>query len=231
MFPERVRTYTGRELEILSTKYLALHFGDDVLIPIDVDLLVEKAEGITLDFWPKLRANYNTLGMVARDADSGEFLVFIDADLADNESPGGQAHYRMTVAEELAHIHLHRPLIEAVITPRDFRELHNHTQWAEIERDAKRFAVMLLMPTKQLMNQAREIYSQIVHQPQIQAELIRSVSAKERWASPIKKWLCHQMARRFEVSERTMDHRLGEWPSEVYKHVDAALEVGSDTLL
>jgi Zn-dependent peptidase ImmA (M78 family) len=231
MLPEWVKTYTVRELENLSRKYLARYFGDDVLIPVDVDLLVEKAEGIVLDFWPKLRANYNTLGMVARDANSGEFLVFIDADLADNESPGAQAQYRVTVAEELAHIHLHRSLIEAVVTPKDFRELHNHSQWAEIERDARKFAGMLLMPTKQLMIQAREIYSQIVRQPQIQAELIRSVSAKDRWASPIKKWLCHQMARRFEVSERMMDHRLGEWPSDVYKHVDGALEVGSDTLL
>ena len=28
-----------------------------------------------------------------------------------------------------------------------------------------------------------------------------------------------------------MNHRLGEWPAEVYKHVERALESGSDTLL
>ena len=38
----RVRTYTVAELERLATDYLARHFGPDVLIPVDVDMLVEK---------------------------------------------------------------------------------------------------------------------------------------------------------------------------------------------
>jgi Zn-dependent peptidase ImmA (M78 family) len=39
------------------------------------------------------------------------------------------------------------------------------------------------------------------------------------------------MAKRFEVSEPAMNYRLSEWPAEVYKHVERALEAGSDTLL
>ncbi len=72
----RVRTYTVAELERLATEYLAQHFGPDVLIPVDVDLLVEKAEGITLDVWPKLQANHKVLGMVLRDVGSGELFIY-----------------------------------------------------------------------------------------------------------------------------------------------------------
>src|SRR5271157_6389425 len=77
-----------------------------------------------------------------------------------NDTPNGLARYQMTVAEELAHIRLHRPLTEAIQGPDDFRKLHSHPQWTEIERNAKKFAAMLLMPTQPLMVEAREVYHQ-----------------------------------------------------------------------
>ena len=87
---------------------------------MNVDLLVEKVEGITLDVWPKLQGNHKVLGMVIRDVGSGELYVFVNEDLADNDTPNGLARYRMTVAEELAHVRLHRPLIDAIQSPEDF---------------------------------------------------------------------------------------------------------------
>jgi Zn-dependent peptidase ImmA (M78 family) len=137
----------------------------------------------------------------------------------------------MTVAEELAHIRLHRPLIEAIQSPDDFRKLHSHPHWTEIERNAKKLAAMLLMPTQPLMVEAREVYHQIAGQPQIREQLTKSMSASKRWEPHIKKRLDIEMAKRFEVSEMAMHYRLGEWPPEVYKHVERALESGSDTLL
>jgi hypothetical protein len=228
---DRVKIYTAAELERLATDYLARQFGADVLIPVDVDLLVEKAEGITLDVWPKLQANHKILGLVLRDVESGELFILIDEDLADNDTPNGLSRYRMTVAEELAHVRLHRPIIDAIQTPDDFRKLHSHPQWSDIERNAKKFAAMLLMPTQPLMAEARETYRQIAGQPQIREQLAQSVSAWKRWEPHIKKRLCMEMAKRFEVSEMAMRHRLGEWPAEIYKHVERALESGSETLL
>jgi hypothetical protein len=60
---DRVRVSTVADLERLATDYLARQFGADVLIPVDVELLVEKAEDITLDVWPKLQANHRVPGM------------------------------------------------------------------------------------------------------------------------------------------------------------------------
>ena len=90
---------------------------------------------------------------------------------------------------------------------------------------------MLLMPTQPLMAEAREVYHQIAGQPQIREQLTKSISASKRWEPHIKKRLDIEMAKRFEVSEMAMHYRLGEWPAEVYKHVERALESGSDILL
>jgi hypothetical protein len=227
----RVRIYTVGELERLATDYLATHFGSDVLIPVDVDLLVEKAESITLDVWPKLQANHKVLGMVLRDVGSGGLFIYIDEDLADSDSPNGLARFRMTVAEESAHVRLHRSLIEAIQGPDDFRELQSHSQWIEIERNAKKFAAMILMPTQPLMAEAREVYHQIAGQPQIREQLAKSINATTRWEPHIKKRIAIEMAKRFEGSESALHCRLGEWPAEVYKHIERALESGNDHLL
>jgi WD40 repeat protein len=92
-------------------------------------------------------------------------------------------------------------------------------------------AAMLLMPTRPLMAEARAVYRQIAGQPQIRDQLSQSVSASKRWEPHIKKRLCIELAKRFEVSEMAMNHRLAAWPAEVSKHVERALEAGSDTLL
>ena len=70
-------TYTVAELERKAQAFLREQLGDDVPIPVDVDLLLERIEGVDLDYWPALRANHGLEGMVARDVESGRLLVFI----------------------------------------------------------------------------------------------------------------------------------------------------------
>ena len=66
-------TYEALELERLAREFLGQHFGSDIVIPIDVDLLVERVEGVDLDYWPGLRANHRIEGMIARDPKTGEY--------------------------------------------------------------------------------------------------------------------------------------------------------------
>jgi hypothetical protein len=146
---DQLPTYSVRQLEAKASQYLADSFGQDVPIPVDIDLLVER-EGIDLDEWPKLRTNHGIEGGVWRDADSGRLFIFIAEELMADETPRGYGRYRMTVAEELAHIHLHRAVIEQIDTLAKFRELQSHKQWADVERDAKRYAAALLLPGKAL---------------------------------------------------------------------------------
>lgn len=168
--------------------------------------------------------------MVARDRDTGDLFVFIDEDLADDDSREGKARFRMAVAEELAHIHLHRPLIAAVESPEGFCELHRHSQWQDLERDAKLFAQMLLMPTKRLLDESRETFERIVQRPEIQNRLNDGPSACRALSEPLKRQLCTMLAKQFLVPERDMGRRLNSGYVKVYSRIDEALDSGLDTL-
>jgi Zn-dependent peptidase ImmA (M78 family) len=68
----------------------------------------------------------------------------------------------MTVAEELAHCHLHMELIEQIDSPERFKELQAHPQWHELERNAKRYAAALLTPGQPLSDSAKNAYAKLV---------------------------------------------------------------------
>jgi hypothetical protein len=210
---DKLPTYSVRQLEAKAGQYLAERFGQDVPIPVDIDLLVER-EGIDLDEWPKLRTNHGIEGGVWRDSDSGRLFIFIAEELMADESPRGYGRYRMTVAEELAHIHLHRAVIEQIDSLAKFRELQTHKQWVDIETDAKRYAAALLMPGRTMLASAERVY----------AELVRQAGTDN--VAAVKKWLRSLLAKEFEVSETAMHHRLGEWPMNIYSRVEQSLHDG-----
>jgi hypothetical protein len=91
--------YKDAEIEMRASAFLASHYGSDVRIPVDPDWLLEQMR-ITLDCYPKLRANHHVEGMVCRDVETGGLIVFIDEDGMDDQSARGITRYRTTVAEE-----------------------------------------------------------------------------------------------------------------------------------
>ena len=99
-----------------------------------------------------------------------------------------------------------------------------------MERDAKLFAQMLLMPTTRLLDEARETFESIVRRPEIQARLNDSARAYQSLSDPIKRQLCTMLARRFGVLERQMGNRLASGYIKVFQSIDVALEPGLDTL-
>lgn len=211
-------TYTAAELERLAERFLREQIGSEVPIPVDVEWLVEELEDIDFDAWPNLRARHAIEGCVVRDLASGRIFIYVDDDLMDDDSPRGRGRYRYTVAEELAHVRLHRQVIDQISSIDDFRELQNDPKWYDLERNAKRFAAALLMPAKSLVSEASSVYTQ----------LAQKVGTDNPAA--VKKWLRSLLAKRFEVSESTMDYRLGEWPIRVYQRVEEAMRRGYDYL-
>ena len=151
-------TYAVQELEQKARQFLAAQFGQDVPIPVDVDLLIEHEAGVDLDYWPGLRDNHGLDGMVCQDVESGELLVYIDEWIADNRP----TRYRMTVAEELGHLVLHRTIIDQTQSPEDFRQLQQHHRWHEMDRNAKRFAAAVLMPGAAVIEEAQSTYPRLV---------------------------------------------------------------------
>ncbi|HUT60588.1 MAG TPA: ImmA/IrrE family metallo-endopeptidase [Phycisphaerae bacterium] len=207
-------TYSAGELERRARDFLSKRYGDAISIPVDVDLLLEQLEGVVLDIWPGLRTNHGVEGMVLRDPETGDLLVYIDEWLADNVP----ARYRMTVAEELGHLILHRKVIDAVHTIDDFREFQRHYRNVEMERNAKRFAAAILMPADAVLSEAARLYRLFV----------RAAGFGDPGA--IKRQLARQLAKRFQVSSQSMEYRLTEWPMRVFERVDQAMKDQLDFL-
>ena len=136
-----------------------------------------------------------------------------------DDSKSGMARYRMTVAEELAHLKLHRSVIDSMESADDFRKLHNHPQWAEVERNVKRFAAAILIPHEALTVEAREGFAEIVEQ-------LHQRGLDTTTAGPVEKWLCTRLAKRFEVSEPAMRIRMKEWPPKITEKIASAIEDG-----
>jgi hypothetical protein len=203
-------------LEREATQFLQTHLGPDVPIPVDVELLIERIEGLDLDWWPALRVKYGVAGGVWRDADTGELFIFIDEKVMEDDSPRGVGHYRTTVAEELAHVHLHRKVIEKIDSPKGFQQLHVEITGTRVERNAKRFAAALLMPSDKLWEEARTVYRQ----------LVQRVGTDH--SEPILKWLCSLLSQKFRVTETAMAIRLKEL--RVNDAVEAALYRGYSSL-
>jgi hypothetical protein len=149
-----------KELERKATELLKESLPQGIHIPIDIEFVLETRAGVDFDYWPKLEANHGVCGAVCRDAHSGILFVFLDEDLADSDHR--RNFYRMTVAEELAHVVLHREIIEQVASVEDFCRLQNHTAWYVCERNAKRFAAAVLMPPEELLGESSRIYRKLV---------------------------------------------------------------------
>jgi hypothetical protein len=207
-------THDVKELETRASQFIREKLRNDFQLPIDIDLLLERVPEVKLDIWPRLKANHGVLGMVARDSADGSLWVFIDDRLADSEP----TRYRMTVAEELAHILLHRNVIEQVNDPQGFKTLQSHPLWFQMERNAKRLAAALLMPGALVTREAELLYPR----------LVRVCGFGDREA--VKRTMASQLGRLFEVSTQSMSFRLGEWPVRIMDKVDQAMKDERDYL-
>ena len=120
-----LRTYSAAELERLALQQLQkLKKLGHSAIPIDIEIIVEKLCGIKIDVQRGLKEQHSTWGYVSVDQDSNEFVIVVDDQLLDLTHLSNM--YRMTIAEEFAHIRLHGKAIRNVKTPEDFQTLQNH---------------------------------------------------------------------------------------------------------
>jgi hypothetical protein len=209
--------YSVAELECIAEKFHG-GLGDKFEIPVDVDLLLESADGVDLDVWPGLSANHKLLGMAGIDPATKIIFVYIDDKLADTSA--NTRRYRMTVAEELAHILIHRPAIEAVKTVEDFELIQGHHKWHSYERNAKRLAAALLMPAPYLLKDARELYGKI----------ITVLPDPYMFPDLIKNKIIGLLADKYLVSVESMKYRLKEWPISVIDKIDKAVDNKFDFL-
>jgi Zn-dependent peptidase ImmA (M78 family) len=216
-------TYQAADLERIATQ-IHRDNEDTFCIPVDVDLILENMHGIDLDIYPCLEDNYGLAGMTGIDLDRpGMIFVYVDENLANRSS--SKNFYRSTLAEELAHIILHRQAIENVCTPDDFLKLQRHPNWYKCERNAKRLAAAILMPASHLIDDAAKIYSESF--PKLRDYF--DCGQKTTRDAAIDRITSH-LADHYGVSTKTMGIRLKEWPINVRDRLDFSLQNGLEFL-
>lgn len=213
-----VPTYRDEELEREATRLLSQSFGPDIPIPVDIEWLTETVEGVDLDCYPALRPNYGLEGAVWRDRATGKLLVAVDEAVMDDDSQRGVARYRAAVAEQLAHVLLHRQTVDGLSGPDAFRDFHNRMAGTPVERNTRRLAGDLLMPGGPLAEEAKKVYRQLV-------QLVGTDNGPA-----VQKYLCSRLAKQFKVSEAALGHRLSEEPLRISDQVAEALRRGLSNL-
>jgi len=209
-----LQTYTAADLERSAQQQLQElkklgHFA----IPVDIEAIVEKLD-IEIDVKRGLKEIYHIWGMIAVDLDTDSLVILVDDTLLDNH----RNLYRMTVAEEFAHSLLHKNAIKEIKTIEDFKSLHNHSNWHKHERNAKRLAAAILMPSQNILNDSRKLYTQMI------------TVAGYNNPEAIKKHITSFLADRYEVSIVAMRIRLNEWPIKVMDKIEDAMKDRLDFL-
>ena len=204
----RVPRYTVTELEQRAEALLRDRCGWPPPIPVDIELLVDLEAGVVLDILPGLQDLCGVAGLVRYEPKQGRMRIVIDADTADHPSA---SFYRFTVAEEFAHVLLHRDIMTQIRTAEDLIALHTWSGYHEIDRNAKRLAAALLMPTITVSREARALYPQ----------LVKAVGFGDPAA--VEAHLAERLARLHGVSAAAMRHRLKEWPLRIIQKVERAM--------
>lgn len=215
MNPDRyLQTYDVRRLEKIAWEQLKNL--PHISIPVDIETIIEKFHKIEIDIKRGLKEHHHIWGVVGRNLDTGALVILVDDQLSDFDHL--YKIYRMTIAEEFAHILLHKDAIEKVQSIKDFKALQNHSDWGKHDRNAKSLAAALLMPWENVLNDSRMLYKEFV------------TVAGYGDPKAIKKYMVNKLAETYEVSPSTMEYRLGEWPIKVIEKIDQAMQDKLDFL-
>jgi Zn-dependent peptidase ImmA (M78 family) len=176
---------------------------------VDIEFLVAEEPGVLLDILPGLQDMCGVAGLARYEPQTDMMRIIIDAEVADHPSA---SFYRFTVAEEFAHVLLHRDIMVQIRTLEDLLALHAWRNYHEIDRNAKRFAAALLMPTITVAQEARRLYPLLV-----KAAGFGDLAA-------LQAHLEERLARFHGVSASAMRHRLKEWPLRITQKVERAMQ-------
>lgn len=202
-----LKTYTVNQLEAIACEQLKKLRG--LTIPIDIETIVEDFQKIDIDVKRGLKDRHKLWGMVSTDLDTGDILIVVDDQLLDLD------HlfriYRMTIAEEFAHLLLHRDAIIRIKNIEDFEALQKHQDWHKHDRNAKWLAAALLVPAGHVLDDSRKFYRQ----------LVSTVGYGD--LNVVQKYLRNLLADKYLVSVSAMSYRLQNWPVNVVEKVERAI--------
>lgn len=205
--------YSAKELERLAVDFLKERCKPAISIPIDIDYLAETEPGVILDYTRGLKDRYPVAGVTILHPD-GTYGIYIDEGVADH-NPN---FYRFTVAEELAHIKLHKSILDEVKDINLAFALRSWRGYEKIDRNAKRFAAAILMPSSHVVEDARKYYPKLV------------AAAGFGNKDAVIQYMISILCKKYIVSYEAMKYRLDEWPIRIIEKIISAIKEELDFL-
>ena len=195
MDPSHARRYRNAEIEVIAAKILNEACLTSVSIPIDIDWLAESNELVD-DIVPVgLLEDRFKVAAVLTTKPNGHFDILVDEDTLNLR----RARANFSIAHELGHIMLHAQVCGSCHTVQDSIVLRNRITkaYSFIERNANYFAGAVLMPRRNLPEDAAKLYEGLVKLYGYEGNLIPSK-------------LCSRLAERYNVNPQPMEIRLRE---------------------
>ena len=158
MIPKDLVLYTPQQIEMLAAQHLRQRVDVDFCPPINIEKLVQAAKNLDLQINPVLNHQSHVEGCVCKEFLSVNLTIVIDQRVYE----GPWAKYSEALAEEYAHVCLHRSLFLEINSVDDFIELQGDPQWRRYEADAKRFSAALRMPPELLAAELPTVYARVV---------------------------------------------------------------------
>lgn len=167
-------------------------------IPVPIEEIVEFDLGISIDTFPNLQTDFDTVGITAKSFQR----IYIDEYVYNNI----EVRARFTIAHEVGHVILHRKLFDEinVDSPDDFFDLISQidgNQYRWFERHADDFAGLILVPKAPLQEKFEHAVSMYCD---IEGFSIESLHNSHKAIEYISTFI----ARDFEVSAKTVEIRL-----------------------
>jgi len=160
MDPSHAKRYDKTEIEAKAAQTLKAAYPGDIILPIDVDLLVESHEQIdAIVPIPDLEAKFAVAAVLTVKPD-GHFDIIVDEDTLDYQ----RARASFSIAHELGHIVLHSEVFTRCKTVDDSISLGARIKKAYrfLEENANYFAGAVLIPHRHILNDSARVYEFLV---------------------------------------------------------------------
>ncbi len=195
MDPSHARRYRNAEIEVITAKILNEAYPASVSIPIDIDWLAESNDLVDDIVPAALLEDHFKVAAALTTKRNGHFDILVDEDTLNQQ----RARANFSIAHELGHIVLHPKVCGSCHTIEDSIVLRNRITkaYSYIERNANYFAGAILMPRRNLPEDAAKLYEGLVRLYGYAGNLIPSK-------------LCSRLAERYNVNLQPMEIRLRE---------------------
>jgi hypothetical protein len=183
--------------------------------PIRLEWLIENEENVQLETVMGLRAAHGVEGGIWKQEGSRQLTVFVDYGICIGPWP----EYAAVLAEEFAHLVLHRALLIQVKSIEDFIALQKNPEWERYERDARRYSRALRMPAGPFVFEAQRLYEQVV------------AGGSFGDVDTVEKLVRNGLCQKFRVPHDDALRRMLTYPCEISRRIQASVLSYSPTLL